>query len=305
MGRKKKKNVDDGPKPWCYYCDRDFDNEEVLVQHQKSKHFKCHICHKKLYTAPGMVIHCNQKHKEIVTEVPNSLPGRDDITLEIFGSDGIPEEVRLERERKRDGNEEAKRVRSDDGAAAAGGPVVAAEPYPGFDQGMPPPPGLMPPMMGPPPGMGGPPPFGFPHRPPYGYGPPPGFGGPPPGFGGPPPRFGAPPFRPGPPMPPPNTIIAPPVLSAPPTSAAPRSLLAPPPQAPPASIAASTAAASAVAAPPVANGALPSTPKTAGAPAVGVLSPKLVVPTGVIVHPSDDSLSLEESRARLDKYRPR
>ena len=42
------------------YCNREFDDEKVLVFHQKAKHFKCHICHKKLYTAPGLAIHCSQ-----------------------------------------------------------------------------------------------------------------------------------------------------------------------------------------------------------------------------------------------------
>ena len=46
MGRKKKKPS----KPWCWYCNRIFDDEKILIQHQKAKHFKCHICHKKLYT---------------------------------------------------------------------------------------------------------------------------------------------------------------------------------------------------------------------------------------------------------------
>lgn len=30
------------------YCNREFDDEKILVQHQKAKHFKCHICHKKV-----------------------------------------------------------------------------------------------------------------------------------------------------------------------------------------------------------------------------------------------------------------
>lgn len=42
------------------YCNRDFDDEKILIQHQKAKHFKCHICHKKLYTGPGLAIHCMQ-----------------------------------------------------------------------------------------------------------------------------------------------------------------------------------------------------------------------------------------------------
>ena len=59
MGRKKKKQT----KPWCWYCNREFDDEKILLQHQKAKHFKCHICHKKLYTGPGLQIHSIQVYR--------------------------------------------------------------------------------------------------------------------------------------------------------------------------------------------------------------------------------------------------
>jgi len=88
MGKKKKKEQ----KPYCWYCTREFDDEKILVQHQKAKHFKCHICHKKLTTAGGMVIHVFQVHKENITKVPNAKPGRDNIGFEIFGMQGIPDE---------------------------------------------------------------------------------------------------------------------------------------------------------------------------------------------------------------------
>lgn len=72
---KKKKRVE---KVFCYYCDREFDDEKILVQHQKAKHFKCHVCHKKLSTAGGMAIHVLQVHKESVTKYvpppPTPLP---------------------------------------------------------------------------------------------------------------------------------------------------------------------------------------------------------------------------------------
>lgn len=64
MGKKKKRPS----KVWCYYCDREFDDEKILVQHQKAKHFKCHVCQKKLSTAGGMAIHVLQVHKETVTK---------------------------------------------------------------------------------------------------------------------------------------------------------------------------------------------------------------------------------------------
>lgn len=99
MGRKKKK----ASKPWCWYCNREFDDEKILVQHQKAKHFKCHICHKKLYTGPGLSIHCMQVHKETIDKVPNSLPNRSNIEIEIFGMDGIPPGEIREHERQKNG----------------------------------------------------------------------------------------------------------------------------------------------------------------------------------------------------------
>ncbi|KAK9678341.1 hypothetical protein RND81_11G205100 [Saponaria officinalis] len=90
MGRKKKRQND---KVFCYYCDREFDDEKILVQHQKAKHFKCHACNKKLSTAGGMVIHVLQVHKESVTKVPNAKEGRESTEIEIYGMQGIPADV--------------------------------------------------------------------------------------------------------------------------------------------------------------------------------------------------------------------
>ncbi|KAK4261836.1 hypothetical protein QN277_004781 [Acacia crassicarpa] len=90
MGKKKKRV---SSKVWCYYCDREFDDEKILVQHQKAKHFKCHVCHKKLSTAGGMSIHVLQVHKESVTKVPNAKPGRESTDIEIYGMQGIPPDV--------------------------------------------------------------------------------------------------------------------------------------------------------------------------------------------------------------------
>ncbi|PON89250.1 TFIIH C1-like domain containing protein [Trema orientale] len=90
MGKKKKRV---SSKVWCYYCDREFDDEKILVQHQKAKHFKCHVCHKKLSTAGGMAIHVLQVHKESVTKVPNAKPGRESTDIEIYGMQGIPADI--------------------------------------------------------------------------------------------------------------------------------------------------------------------------------------------------------------------
>ncbi|XP_002737553.1 BUB3-interacting and GLEBS motif-containing protein ZNF207-like, partial [Saccoglossus kowalevskii] len=183
MGRKKKKVQ----KPWCWYCNREFDDEKILIQHQKAKHFKCHICHKKLYTGPGLAIHCMQVHKETVDKVPNSLPGRQDIEIEIYGMEGIPEKDIKERHEKiqREKRNQEHHPESQDGAstsAAMPPKLMSHQPVAGMpttqpnipvmNPGIPPPmPGMQ--MPGMPPGMHpgmqgmhlGMPPFMVPPRP--------------------------------------------------------------------------------------------------------------------------------------------
>lgn len=126
MGRKKKKTT----KPWCWYCNREFEDEKILLQHQKAKHFKCHICHKKLFTGPGLQIHCMQVHKENIEKVPNSIKGRDNITLEICGMDNIPEEDLIEHEKQKS----AQIVREDDSDS----PDSDASPKPNLSHNQPP-----------------------------------------------------------------------------------------------------------------------------------------------------------------------
>lgn len=105
MGRKKKKQL----KPWCWYCNREFDTEKILTQHQKVKHFKCLICFKRLFTGPGLNIHCLQVHKEKIDKVPNALPGRTNIEIEIYGMEGIPDEdLRIHEQQKLQGHEPRK-----------------------------------------------------------------------------------------------------------------------------------------------------------------------------------------------------
>ncbi|KAF9198180.1 hypothetical protein BGZ49_001089, partial [Haplosporangium sp. Z 27] len=89
MAKKNKKKV---VRPWCWYCERDFEDEKVLISHQRAKHFKCNHCSKKLNTAGGMAVHVLQVHKETISIVPNAMPGRETVDLEIYGMEGIPEE---------------------------------------------------------------------------------------------------------------------------------------------------------------------------------------------------------------------
>eukprot|EP00906_Rhabdomonas_costata_P017025 RCo024498 len=91
MGKSKKKRTKEVT-PWCFYCDKEFQNEKVLIDHQKAKHFKCPHCMKKLPSTGGLSAHVLQVHKETIKKVPNAKEGRDDIELDVYGMDGIPEE---------------------------------------------------------------------------------------------------------------------------------------------------------------------------------------------------------------------
>jgi hypothetical protein len=65
-----------------------------------------------LYTAPGLSIHCMQVHKEAIDKVPNSLPNRSNIEIEIYGMEGIPAQDLKDHERQKSGN--GNKAESDD-----------------------------------------------------------------------------------------------------------------------------------------------------------------------------------------------
>lgn len=231
MGRKSKKRQQEqqaAVKPFCYYCDRDFADENQLIQHQKARHFKCQRCNKRFINAPAMGIHMQQMHGMELDKVPNALPGREAPHVVIAGMHGIPTTI----------ESVAKRLKVGEVATASAAAAVAAvapvipRPVPmpmpmGMPRG-PPPPGMMmqpPPMMGMNPMMMMPPPRGM-MPPPRGMMPPPhGMMMPPPGPAGmmmPPPPFM---------VPPPGAAVA----LAPTSTAAPTAASAPMPgqQAPP------------------------------------------------------------------------
>lgn len=162
MGRKRKnKSWMAGPKPFCYYCDREFNDEKVLLVHQRTKHFTCPHCYKKLSSARGLVTHARQLHSVEIKTIPNSISGRESSSIDISAMNGVPPQVLAAHYGQLGPND--KRMR---------GP-----PPMGFHQG---PPMGMPPMM-PMRGMYPPPFHGYPpaqhamysHRPPYGGGFPP------------------------------------------------------------------------------------------------------------------------------------
>nr|CCA21370.1 conserved hypothetical protein [Albugo laibachii Nc14] len=144
---------------YCYYCDRNFDDEKVLIQHQKARHFKCHTCHKKLSTAGGMVVHVMQVHKIPITTVPNAKPGRDSIDVEVYGMEGVPGERRASTL-----DMAAKKARPDIAMSVPFPMGIPRPPMGVFIPGrLPPPPhlqhmaGMAPSMYPPPPSMMGPP----------------------------------------------------------------------------------------------------------------------------------------------------
>ncbi|KAI1818223.1 hypothetical protein GGS20DRAFT_529023 [Poronia punctata] len=97
MGSKKRSRRPDVEeilnRPWCYYCERDFEDLKLLISHQKAKHFKCDRCGRRLNTAGGLSVHMNQVHKESLSSVENALPNRQGLDVEIFGMEGIPEDI--------------------------------------------------------------------------------------------------------------------------------------------------------------------------------------------------------------------
>ncbi|KAI5481645.1 hypothetical protein MNV49_002871 [Pseudohyphozyma bogoriensis] len=67
-----------------------FEDDKVLLQHQKAKHFRCPHCPRRLNTAGGLAVHIDQVHKLGTDRIENALPGRDSFDIEIYGMEGIP-----------------------------------------------------------------------------------------------------------------------------------------------------------------------------------------------------------------------
>lgn len=171
MGRKKRRNEE---RKECWYCERTFSDEVMLVNHQRTKHFKCPNCHKLFNSAPAMATHASQVHQLDLKGVPAAIPGKDSLRFEILGMQGIPDDAGPPK-RPNVGAPfppPVAAVAPPPAAAVAARPPAMAAP-PGFMY--PPPPAGMP---GPSPGalLGAPPPPGFMYPPPAGM-PPPGFYG--------------------------------------------------------------------------------------------------------------------------------
>ncbi|GAA5933901.1 C2H2-type zinc finger protein [Sporobolomyces koalae] len=255
MGKKKSKSQKLAALAWCWYCDRTFEDQRVLLSHQKAKHFRCSMCPRRLNTAGGLAVHLDQVHKVGTDKIENALPGRESFDVEIYGMEGVPaadlaawkkrqaEEAGIPTDEQRPKKARFAQVALTPAEAKAQlaahrilmglvpAPVdaavaipLAAPPAPVPVPGMPPvpapPPGFMPPPgFAPPPGMPFPPPPGampFPMVP--GMPPPPGFPMPPAGLAFPPPGMLPPPGF----VPPPGMPLAPPAAPVP--AAAPQSV---------------------------------------------------------------------------------
>mmetsp|Transcript_54611 Transcript_54611/g.130304 ORF Transcript_54611/g.130304 Transcript_54611/m.130304 type:complete len:322 (-) Transcript_54611:53-1018(-) len=154
----------------CFYCDRNFDDEGVMCQHQRAKHFRCDECgdgaiRGKCESVQGLVIHTLKVHGKKLTKVPNALRGRESPENNVYGMDGCPEWFLREKGLPIPEAEPPPPEPSSNKPPPAPAPAVAPLPTLPFPGGLLPPPGPgmpPPPAAGllPPPGPGMPPPPG-------------------------------------------------------------------------------------------------------------------------------------------------
>jgi hypothetical protein len=78
---------------FCYYCERPFDDDRILLNHQRQKHFLCSECGKRLNTIGGLKTHMENVHKGTIKKVENAIEGREDIRVEIYAMEGVPPEM--------------------------------------------------------------------------------------------------------------------------------------------------------------------------------------------------------------------
>ena len=84
---------------WCWYCDRHFLDEKILITHQRCRHFKCPVCPRKLNSPSGLLVHAAQVHKLTLDKVPNAIEERDSAETEVFGMRGVSaDDMRRKRE---------------------------------------------------------------------------------------------------------------------------------------------------------------------------------------------------------------
>jgi DNA-directed RNA polymerase subunit RPC12/RpoP len=84
-------------RPFCWYCDREFLDEDQLVHHQRQRHLRCLECGKRFNSVRGLKAHYDLVHSKPLTRVPRSLTSRSAVETaegtavrDVFGMDGIP-----------------------------------------------------------------------------------------------------------------------------------------------------------------------------------------------------------------------
>jgi len=87
-------------KPFCYYCDREFDSTKTLIQHQRTKHLACTECGLKFDTVTGLRVHMLNAYKKPMKEVPGAIPGRENPDIVVHGMEGIPKSIIEEKTKK-------------------------------------------------------------------------------------------------------------------------------------------------------------------------------------------------------------
>lgn len=87
-------------RPFCYYCDKEFDCTKTLITHQRTKHFNCGECGLKFDTVTGLRVHMLNAYKKTMKEVPNAMPGRENPDIVVHGMEGLPKGMLEERNRK-------------------------------------------------------------------------------------------------------------------------------------------------------------------------------------------------------------
>ncbi len=73
-------------KPFCWYCGREFDSDQMLVYHQRARHFKCPKCprYKTFYSISALRTHMLQMHQQGVQRVPHAMRSRADPEINPF-----------------------------------------------------------------------------------------------------------------------------------------------------------------------------------------------------------------------------
>ena len=51
---------------WCFYCDREFEDERALTIHQGARHLKCPNSNKKMRTLQSLIDHSKENHGVVV-----------------------------------------------------------------------------------------------------------------------------------------------------------------------------------------------------------------------------------------------